>query len=217
MNEVMNIENKILVIRGQQVMLDRDLAEIYGVETRIINQAVKRNEERFPEPFCFQLTKNEIQNLKSQFVISSWGGTRFSPYAFTEQGVAMLPAVLRSPTAIKISIEIMNAFVHMRHYLHKNADILNRMNNIENKIDTKFLEYDKDFSRIFKIINTSPDPVKQGVFVKGQCTNTMHDRFLIIDKTVLIHVGASLNYLGKRCFAFSSLDKSNIPDILAKI
>ena len=99
MNDLLNIENKILVIRGQQVMLDRDLAGLYGVETRIINQAVKRNFERFPEEFCFKLTWDEIQNLKSHFVISSWGGTRFTPYAFTEQGVAMLSAILRSEVA----------------------------------------------------------------------------------------------------------------------
>ena len=168
MNDLINIENKILVIRGQQVMLDRDLADLYGVETRIINQAVKRNEERFPESFCFKLSNDELQNLKSQFVISSWGGSRFSPYAFTEQGVAMLSAVLRSETAVKVSIEIMNAFVNMRHYLHRNADLINRVNIIENKIDTKIIEYDETFSKIFKAIDFGPVPIKQGIFVQGQ-------------------------------------------------
>ena len=179
MNDLINIENKILVIRGQQVMLDRDLAELYGVETRRLNEQVKRNIERFPEEFCFQLTKDEaedcsrsqfatLDNLKSQIATSSWGGRRKPTYAFTEQGVAMLSAVLRSETAVKVSIEIMNAFVHMRHYLHRNADLINRVNIIENKIDTKIIEYDENFSKIFKAIDFGPVPIKQGVFVQGQ-------------------------------------------------
>ena len=165
--KIENIENKILVIRGQQVMLDRDLAMLYGVETGRLNEAVKRNKERFPKQFCFQLTKEE-SNLKSQIAISSWGGSRSNPYAFTEQGVAMLSAVLRSKIAIQVSIDIMNAFVHMRHYLHQNADIINRVNTIENKVDTKLLEYDKNFSKIFKVIDTLPAPIKQDIFSQGQ-------------------------------------------------
>lgn len=165
--KIENIENKILVIRGQQVMLDRDLAMLYGVETGRLNEAVKRNKERFPKQFCFQLTKEE-SNLKSQIAISSWGGSRSNPYAFTEQGVAMLSAVLRSKIAIQVSIDIMNAFVHMRHYLHQNADIINRVNTIENKVDTKLLEYDKNFSKIFNVIDTLPAPIKQDIFSQGQ-------------------------------------------------
>ena len=170
MNELINIENRILVIRGQHVMLDRDLAVLYGVETKRLNEAVKRNKERFPDRFCFQLDKNEFNNWKSQFATSNSDkmSLRKIPYAFTEQGVAMLSAVLRSETAIKISIEIMNAFVNMRHYLHENADMLNRINTIDNKIDTKFLEYDKNFSKIFKVIDSAPIPMKQNVFVQGQ-------------------------------------------------
>ena len=169
MNDLMNIENKILVIRGQQVMLDRDLAGLYGVETKNLNKAMNRNKERFPANFCFQLTIEEFANLRFQVGTSNKkGGRRYLPYAFTEQGVAMLSAVLRSETAVKISIEIMNAFVHMRHYLHGNADLINRVNIIENKIDTKIIEYDKNFSEIFKIIDSTPIPVKQNVFVQGQ-------------------------------------------------
>lgn len=169
MNDLMNIENKILVIRGQQVMLDRDLAGLYGVETKNLNKAMNRNKERFPANFCFQLTIEEFANLRFQVGTSNKkGGRRYLPYAFTEQGVAMLSAVLRSETAVKISIEIMNAFVHMRHYLHGNADLINRVNIIENKIDTKIIEYDKNFSEIFKIIESTPIPVKQNVFVQGQ-------------------------------------------------
>ena len=117
MNEIEELRNRIHVIRGQQVMLDKDLAELYGVEVRALNQAVKRNMNRFPSDFMFQLTKEEWNNLKSQFVISSWGGTRTLPYAFTEHGVAMLSSVLRSDTAIEVNIRIMRAFVAIRKYL----------------------------------------------------------------------------------------------------
>lgn len=113
--EIQVIQNKIYEIRGQRVMLDRDLAELYGVTTGNLNKAVKRNIERFPERFMFQLTRAEF--LKFQNGISSWGGTRTMPYAFTEQGVSMLSAVLRSPTAIQVSISIMDAFVAMRNYI----------------------------------------------------------------------------------------------------
>ena len=124
-NQQLPVENKveslIRVIRGQQVMLDRDLAELYGVETRRLNEQVKRNIERFPEDFMFQLTSNEFDNLKSQFATSSWGGVRKLPYAFTEQGVAMLSGVLKSPTAVEANIRIMRAFVSMRHFMVNNV------------------------------------------------------------------------------------------------
>ena len=115
------VESLIRVNRGQQVMLDRDLAELYGVETRRLNEQVKRNIERFPEDFMFQLTQNEFDNLKSQFATSSWGGVRKLPYAFTEQGVAMLSGVLKSSTAVEANIRIMRAFVSMRHFMVNNA------------------------------------------------------------------------------------------------
>ena len=104
------IENKIIVVRGQSVILDRDLAELYGVETRVLIQAVKRNMKRFPEDFMFQLNYKEFTDLISQFVTSSWGGTRKMPYAFTENGVAMLSSVLNSEKAIEINIQIMRVF-----------------------------------------------------------------------------------------------------------
>ena len=116
-----NVEKMIQVVRGKQVLLDRDLAVLYGVETRAINQAVKRNAERFPERYCFQLTKDEMENLKSQNVISSWGGDRFKPFVFTEQGFAMLSSVLKSKIAVNVSIVIMDAFVAMRQYLYENG------------------------------------------------------------------------------------------------
>lgn len=117
MHEISFIQNKIYEIRGQRVMLDRDLAELYRVSTGALNQAVKRNIRRFPPDFMFQLTSQEYANLKSQIVISSWGGVRKMPYAFTEQGVAMLSGLLKSDVAIDANIVIMRAFVAMRNYI----------------------------------------------------------------------------------------------------
>ena len=117
MNEIEEIRSRIHTIRGKQVMLDKDLAELYGVEVRTLNQSVKRNENRFPPDFMFQLNREEWEILKSQFVTSSWGGVRKLPYAFTEQGVAMLSSVLRSDAAIEVNIRIMRTFVAVRQYL----------------------------------------------------------------------------------------------------
>ena len=120
-----NISRLIYTIRNQQVMLASDLAILYQVETRVLNQAVKRNQKRFPERYCFQLTKEEAENLTSQIVMSSssHGGRRIPPYAFTEQGIAMLSAALRSDVAIDVSIHIMDAFVEMRHFIAGNAHL----------------------------------------------------------------------------------------------
>src|SRR5258708_24176977 len=125
------IINKIYRIRGKKVMIDRDLAELYGVETRVLNQAVRRNERRFPDDFMFQLTEEEFENLKSQNVISSWGGTRKLPLAFTEQGVAMLSSVLNSETAIDVNIQIIRIFTRMRELLLTHKDILIKLEQIE--------------------------------------------------------------------------------------
>src|SRR3989338_3536762 len=111
------IERRIFFLRGHKIMLSVDLAELYRVETRSLVQAVKRNSDRFPEDFMFQLTEPEFDNLRSQFVISSWGGHRYPPYAFTEQGVAMLSSVLKSKRAVQVNIEIMRAFVRLRQIL----------------------------------------------------------------------------------------------------
>lgn len=117
MDDLQVIQDKIFEIRGQRVMLDRDLAAMYGVETKVLNQAVKRNAKRFPDDFVFRINQQEFAILKSQFVTSSWGGVRKLPYAFTEQGVAMLAGVLNSDAAVKANIVIMRAFVRMRSYL----------------------------------------------------------------------------------------------------
>ena len=134
------IERSILLIRGHKVMLDSDLADLYSVETRVLVQAVRRNEERFPEDFMFQLTKEEFDHLKSQTVTSSsgWGGRRYHPYAFTEQGVAMLSSVLRSQRAVQVNIEIMRAFVRLRQLLTSHAELSQRLDELEQKYDQQF-------------------------------------------------------------------------------
>ena len=316
------IRSRIFTIRGVQIMLDRDLAELYGVATKALNQAVKRNIERFPERYMFQLNKDDVANmrsqivtgssaepslrsqdvtlnsdesgsiLRSQIVTSRWGGIRYLPYAFTEHGIIMLASVLNSPTAVEASVRITDTFVAMRRALASIAPLLSRIEATERRQlkledsqvrneerfklildamqDKKFppqkvffdgqvydaFEQMKKFVRMAKkeliiidpyfadsvlpliaqkrkdvevlVVKNSRSKLLHDVDVaqfNAQYANSLtvkvsdrfHDRFLIIDKTTLIHVGASLNHLGKKCFAFSSLDKSNIPDILAKI
>lgn len=135
---VEQIESRIVMIRGQKVMLSRHLAELYEVEPRVLIQAVKRNIGRFPEDFMFQLNSDEFANLKSQIVISSWGGGRTAPYAFTEQGVAMLSSVLRSERAIQVNIEIMRAFVRLKQMLASNTELSRKLVALETKYDIKF-------------------------------------------------------------------------------
>lgn len=165
------IKDKIHTIRDQQVMLDRDLAELYGVENRMLNQAVKRNIGRFPDDFMFQLTTQEIQILKSQFVTSSWGGVRKLPYAFTEHGVAMLVGVLKSQRAIEVNIQIMRAFIAMRRYLAANASLFQRVESVEKEqIEqrTKLLEHDQNFKHVFNAIEEKDIKPSQGIFFNGQ-------------------------------------------------
>ncbi len=133
------IERTILLIRGHKVMLSTDLAEMYGVEPRALVQAVKRNRERFPKDFMFQLSEKEFANLKSQFVTSSWGGLRRArPYAFTEQGVAMLSSVLNSKRAVLVNIGIMRAFVRLRDMIASNKALARRLDDLEKKYDRQF-------------------------------------------------------------------------------
>lgn len=135
-----NIEKKIMLIRGQKVMLDNDLAALYEVETKALNRAVKRNRERFPNDFMFQLEPQELTNLMFQFGTSSYGhgGRRKPAYAFTEQGVAMLSSVLRSPRAVKVNIEIMRAFVRIRQWLASNTELARKLAELEKKYDAQF-------------------------------------------------------------------------------
>lgn len=152
-------------------MVDSDLAEIYGVETKVFNQAVKRNIARFPESFRFQLTEGEFERLRSQNVTSKTrGGRRYLPYAFTEQGVAMLSSVLRSETAIQVSISIMNAFVEMRRFFTENAGIFQRLD----KVELRLIEADHKFNQLFKAIEDKSTRPKQGVFFKGEIYDAWH-------------------------------------------
>lgn len=148
MNELQLIQTKIYEIRGLKVMLDRDLAEMYGVETRVLNQAIKRNYERFPEDFMFQLQPEEWNNLKSQIVTSRWGGTRKIPYVFTELGVAMLSSVLTSKIAIQVNMGIMRAFVSIRQIITDNTP-LKRISTLEKN----FNELKQDLEEIFADYN----------------------------------------------------------------
>ncbi|OJW36837.1 MAG: DNA-binding protein [Sphingobacteriales bacterium 46-32] len=160
------IRNLIYTIRGKQVMLDSDLATLYQVETKNLNKAVKRNVERFPASFCFQLTEEEVENLRFQFGTSSlsYGGRRYLPYVFTEQGVAMASAILRSDIAVKVSVEIMEAFVEMRRMLISNASLFHRLDNIE----LKQLEADQKFEEIFKAMESDKLHSEKGIFYDGQ-------------------------------------------------
>lgn len=160
------IQNLIYTIRGRQVMLDSDLATLYGVETKNLNRAVKRNIERFPLSFCFQLTADEAENLRCQIGTSSlnYGGRRYLPYAFGEQGIAMLSAVLRSEVAVKVSIEIMDAFVEMRRMLISNASLFHRLD----KVEVKQLETDQKIEEIFKALESDKLHSEKGIFYDGQ-------------------------------------------------
>ena len=294
------IQRCILAMRGVQVILDRDLAELYGVPVKRLNEQVRRNMDRFPDGFMFQLSasefadlksqiatsspEGELGHLKSQIATSSWGGVRKPPKVFTEQGVAMLSAVLNSQTAILVSIAIMDAFVKMRHFLVANAEVVCRMNILEKRQIATDAKVDEILQRI-----DVAEPPLQGVFYDGQLwdaralvlkliqsakrslilidnwatpetldlfakkrkgvkvtiitsehydkkhvphrkisdadiatfnaqyprlavryNETFHDRFLIIDDKELYLIGASLKDLGKKCFAFTKLDVSEI-------
>ncbi|MBI5006102.1 MAG: ORF6N domain-containing protein [Nitrosomonadales bacterium] len=129
-----NIESKILLIRGQKAMLDADLAELYGVETKTLNRAIKRNIERFPTDFMFQLTTDEFTNLKYQFGTSSWGGRRTVPFAFTEHGAIMAASVLNSQRAIEISVHVVRAFVHLRDLVSNNKELSVKLDQLERKV-----------------------------------------------------------------------------------
>jgi len=313
------LKDKIYTIRGLQVMLDFDLAEIYGYTTKAFNQQVKNNIERFDEDFRFQLTDEEIANLRSNFLTSSlndenlrcknftssldddslrsknstssWGGSRYKPYAFTEQGIYMLMTVLKGELAVSQSKMLIRMFKDMKHFIQNNAHIFVEIDNIKNHLlasDIHQKETDKKVSEIFTILDKYNVNDKQGIFFQGQIfdayakfesfiaqarqeiilidnyvdlsilerfakkqpnasvtiftdpktkltaqdiqkfnaqypsltvnhTTKMHDRFLIIDKQKLYHIGASLKDLGKKCFAFELLDSSLISLLLQNL
>ena len=196
-NEIssLQIEKKIFVIRGVQVMVDRDIAEFYGVETRRLNEQVKRNIERFPEEFMFQMNDEEFENWKSQIVISnysrsqnvtlnneheismsqiatsSWGGIRKAPYVFTEHGVTMLASVLKSETAVKASIQIVKAFVSMRHFVQSNSQIFAELKSIRQhqiETDIHLNESDKKINQLFTLMDKYNVKDTQGFFFRGR-------------------------------------------------
>ena len=207
------IKNLIYTIRGKQVMLDSDVAILYHYQTKRINEAVKRNKERFQENFCFQLTTEEIKNIKmpnvvlnlknennwSQFATSSKSenikhrGKKYLPYVFTEQGIAMLSGLLKNDIAVQVSINIMNAFVEMRKFLIQNGQIFERLTNIEYKL----LEHDKKFNKEYPILKVAK-------------TNKFHDRFIIIDNEEMYHLGASIKDAGKKCFGINKIEDVEI-------
>lgn len=280
------IVNMIYTIRGKQVMLDSDLAVLYGYDVRALNQQVKRNANRFPDDFMFQLSKDEIENLKSQIVTSSWGGRRKPPYAFTEQGIYMLATVLKGEVAEQQSIFIMRAFREMRRFISNNALLFEKVSNIE----LKQLEYQKNtderFDKVFQYIEDHAES-EQKVFFDGQIydafsfivsliqkaqteiilidgyvdvktldliskkkqgvdvkiityanarlsnndisnfnmqypnlevrkSQVFHDRFIILDSSVVYHIGASIKDAGNKCFGITKIDDGDIIQGLIK-
>lgn len=178
------IKNLIYVIRGQQVLLDSDLAMLYQVETKNLNKAVKRNANRFPEDFCFQLSEEEYDSLRFQFGTSKEiepgkGGRRYLPYAFTEQGISMLSAVLRSEIAVKVSVRIMRTFVEMRRFMTNNSLVLSRINELEVKQLSYQKETDDKFEQVFHYISEHEE-VSQKIFFEGQ----IYDAFSLLTELV---------------------------------
>lgn len=283
-----DIKNMIYTFRDQQVMVDSNLAKLYQVTTGNLNKAVKRNLSRFPEHFCFQLTEHEYKNLRFQNGSSSsnnnYGGRRYMPYVFTEQGIAMLSAVLKSDIAVEVSVKIMNSFVEMRRFLLSNQELFSRLDRIE----IKQLETDRKFEEVFNYIGANTE-VKQNIFFNGQIydafsfivglirkakkkiilidnyvdVNTLnilckksqgvdvvivtagkgslstkditkfnaqypklslktatdfHDRFLILDKTEVYHIGASIKDAGKKSFGITKIeDKDLVMSLVNKV
>ena len=282
------IQNMIYTIRDKQVMIDSDLATLYQVTTKRLNEQVRRNKNRFPSEFMFRLTAEEYEHLRSQNATSSednaHGGRRYIPYAFTEQGISMLSAVLKSDVAVEVSIKIMNSFVEMRRFLLSNKEMFARLDRVE----LKQLETDKKLEEVFNYIATNTE-VKQNVFFDGQIydafsfivervkkakkeiilidnyvdvntlnilckknkgvdvvittagkgslstkditkfnaqypkllvktTTDFHDRFLIVDKTDVYHIGASIKDAGKKSFGITKIeDKDLIMGLVNKV
>jgi hypothetical protein len=221
-----HIESRIITIRQVQVLIDRDLAELYQVETKVLNQAVKRNIDRFPDSFRFQLTDEEMANLRSQFETLEKQGKytrsqfvtlnkkrghniKYLPYAFTEQGVAMLSAVLRSDVAVQISIRIMQAFVNMRKFLFNNASVFQRLAHIE----MKQLQSDEKFEQIFKALEAGQPHSDKGIFFDGQVFDAYSFVSDLIKRaeTSIILID---NYIDESVLTFLSKRKANVSAII---
>ena len=173
--DIEDIKNLIYIIRGKQVMLDSDVANIYHCETKYVNRVVKRNLERFPEEFCFQLNEKEFEVLRCQFVTLKENGRgqhrKYLPYVFTEQGIAMLSALLKSDIAVSVSVNIMKAFIEMRKFLMLNGQVFERLISVENKLS----EHDRKFDEVFNSLQLEEN-IKQRVFFEGQ----IYDAYSII-------------------------------------
>ena len=180
--ENQTIQDKIYTIRGMQVMIDRDLAFLYGVETRRLNEQVKRNIERFPEEFMFQLTKDELENWMSQIEISNKElmGLRKLPFAFTEQGVSMISTVLKTPMAVQTSIQIIKSFVGMRKFLQNNASLFTRIDSIEKRQISYEIKNDTKVDAILNAIEEKGTPQKQHIFYDGQ----IFDAYLFVSDII---------------------------------
>ncbi len=287
-----DLKNKIYTIRGVQVMLDSDLAEIYGYETKRFNEQVKNNIERFDEDFRFQLTQDEVDVLRSKFSTTNISTmSRSLPYAFTEQGIYMLMTVLKGELAVKQSKTLIRLFKQMKDFVLTNSQLFAEIDSIKKHLiesDLHHKENDKRIDELFTLMDKYKIEEKQGIFFQGQIfdayakfesfiqsakkeivlidgyvdltvlerlakkqkgvnvllytdsktkitnldvqkfnaqyptltlnfTSKMHDRFLIIDNSVLYHIGASLKDLAKKCFAFEILDSSLIPSVLGNL
>jgi hypothetical protein len=214
MNELMineeSIKNKIYTIRGVQVMLDRDLAKLYQVETKVLNQAVKRNIDRFPVDFMFQLSKEEFENWRSQFVTSNSDkmGLRRPPYVFTEQGVSMLSAILKSKIAIDVSIKIIRVFVEMKKYLSSNSLMFERFERIEQRLSV----HDKKFDTIFQALENKSIKPTQGIFYNGQ----IFDAYIFVNDLIKSAKSSIIlidNYIDETTFTLFS----KVPNIKVTI
>ncbi len=216
MNEIENIQNLIYTIRGRQVMIDSDVAMLYNTETRSVNQTVKRNINRFPERYCFQLTKNEFENLRSQSVILNKtlnnGGVvrKYLPYVFTEQGIAMLSGLLKSDVAIQVSIKIMDAFVEMRKIIANSLNINNRISALEYKM----IECDNKFDEVFNELQRNQEnKLTQKIFFEGQ----IYDSYsLIIDiiKRAKMKIVIIDNYINDSILKMLSKKNKNVEVII---
>ena len=204
------ITNLIYTIRGKQVMLDSDLASLYQVTTKRLNEQVSRNKNRFPAEFMFRLTKEEYENLRSQFATSSedyaHGGRRYMPYAFTEQGIAMLSAVIKSDIAVKVSIRIMNSFVEMRKFLFSNQQLFSRLDRVE----LKQLETDKKLEEVFNYIASNTE-VKQKIFFDGQ----IYDAFSFIADLIGKAQSKLINYVDVNTLNILCKKKSAVDVLIA--
>ena len=223
LTEIQTIQNKIYTIRDKQVIIDRDLAFLYGVETKALNQAVKRNEARFPSDFRFQLDdseKDELVTICDHF--KTLKHSSVNPYAFTEQGVSMLSAILKSDIAINMSVEIIRAFVSMRKIINSNNLLFSKIYELEKRQISYEIKTDSKIEIVLNALENKNQKITQTIskqleldFKKYQkqyknlelkINKNFHDRFLIIDEKEIYHLGASLKDLGNKVFAFSKFN-----------